>query len=409
MPGSYHQRSIPRRRHQRRQLRSWRVRHHGRAARQILRWRRPCGGEVGPPQPARFHAARASSRSAARSAIRSLPIAQAWPDAEMTVVDLGAPVLRYGLARAKSLGRREYSLRAGQRARICRAFRTQSFDWIQTTMFLHELSTRSLANILRETRRLLRPGGIVLHVEQPQYTPDMPLFEQAMRDWDAYYNNEPFWSRMHELDLDQAMVDAGFARDKLIHGGVTGGGRQGSLPRRRRRRDRGLWSQGRVARDRRDRLMSIADAIAEAGAKPAGKRPYFLRQRDGDRPRDHHGHCPGTGGARQRVDTLERLLEGKGVLTPRARSIASSPDPAAAVERALANQEYIARILRIVQQRNEANEIDERHRVGGGRGARSARPHERLRTYRAGAGRRVPAPAARWRRWRQRMRARRRW
>lgn len=151
----------------------------------------------------------------------SLPIAQAYPDAQMTVADLGAPVLRYGLARAKSLGVDNVRFVQASGEDLSR-FPDASFDWIQTTMFLHELSNSALDNILRETRRLLRPGGIVLHVEQPQYTPEMPLFEQMMRDWDAFYNNEPFWSRMHEIDLDQHMVDAGFERDKLIHGGVTG-------------------------------------------------------------------------------------------------------------------------------------------------------------------------------------------
>ncbi|MFT3967033.1 MAG: class I SAM-dependent methyltransferase [Sphingobium sp.] len=150
----------------------------------------------------------------------SLPIAQAWPDADMTIVDIGAPVLRYGLARAKSLGVDNVRFVQASGEDLSR-FPDASFDWIQTTMFLHELSNSALDNILRETRRLLKPGGIVLHVEQPQYTPEMPLFEQVMRDWDAFYNNEPFWSRMHELDLDQHMVDAGFERDKLIHGGVT--------------------------------------------------------------------------------------------------------------------------------------------------------------------------------------------
>ncbi|KQM22208.1 class I SAM-dependent methyltransferase [Novosphingobium sp. Leaf2] len=150
----------------------------------------------------------------------SLPIAQAYPNAHMTIVDLGAPVLRYGLARAKSLGVDNVSFvqASGEDLAI---FPDASFDWIQTTMFLHELSSTALDNILRESRRLLKPGGIVLHVEQPQYTPEMPLFEQAMRDWDAFYNNEPFWSRMHELDLDAHMVAAGFEREKLIHGGVT--------------------------------------------------------------------------------------------------------------------------------------------------------------------------------------------
>ena len=75
--------------------------------------------------------------------------------------------------------------------------------------------------IFAETERLLKPGGIVLHVEQPQYSDEMPLFEQAMRDWDAFYNNEPFWTKMHEVDLDDWMEKAGFSRDSLIHGGVA--------------------------------------------------------------------------------------------------------------------------------------------------------------------------------------------
>ncbi len=151
----------------------------------------------------------------------TLPIAQAYPNAEVTAVDLGAPMLRYGLARAKSLGvdNIRFVQASGEDLSI---YPDASFDWVQTTMFLHELSTTALANIFRESRRLLRPGGVVLHVEQPQYTPDMPLFEQAMRDWDAFYNNEPFWSRLHQMDLDAAMVKAGFPAETLIHGGVTG-------------------------------------------------------------------------------------------------------------------------------------------------------------------------------------------
>lgn len=48
----------------------------------------------------------------------------------------------------------------------------------------------------------------------------MPLLEQALRDWDAFNNNEPFWTKLHEIDLDQLMVAAGFDRDRLIHEGV---------------------------------------------------------------------------------------------------------------------------------------------------------------------------------------------
>ena len=151
----------------------------------------------------------------------ALPIAQAFPDAEVVAIDVAAPVLRYGLARAKSLGVGNIRFVQANGENLAR-FADASFDWVQTTMFLHELSAPALAALFRETQRVLKPGGVVLHVEQPQYAADMPLFEQALRDWDAFYNNEPFWSRLHELDLDAAMQAAGFDADTLVHGQVHG-------------------------------------------------------------------------------------------------------------------------------------------------------------------------------------------
>jgi ubiquinone/menaquinone biosynthesis C-methylase UbiE len=149
-----------------------------------------------------------------------LPIAAAFPKAEVIAVDLGAPMLRYGLARAKSLGLDNVRFVQADATNLS-MFEDQSFDWIQTTMFLHELSLSSMQAIFAESHRLLKLGGVVLHVEQPQYTPDMPLFEQAMRDWDAFYNNEPFWSTLHEIDLDRCFTDAGFDCAKLIHDRVS--------------------------------------------------------------------------------------------------------------------------------------------------------------------------------------------
>ncbi|HHL43651.1 MAG TPA: class I SAM-dependent methyltransferase [Hellea balneolensis] len=149
-----------------------------------------------------------------------LPIAAAYPDAEVIAVDAGAPSLRYGLARAKALGIDNVKFVQAD-AENFEDFEDESFDWIQTTMVLHETSTKAIKNIMNETKRLLKPGGVVLHVEQPQYTQDMSLYEQAIRDWDAFYNNEPFWTTMHEIDLDKAMTDAGFKVEEILHGGVS--------------------------------------------------------------------------------------------------------------------------------------------------------------------------------------------
>ncbi len=149
-----------------------------------------------------------------------LPIAAAFPRAQVIAVDLGAPVLRYGLARAKSLGIENVSFVQADGTDLSR-YEAASFDWIQTTMFLHELSRASMRAIFAECFRLLKPGGIMIHVEQPQYAPAMPLFEQAMRDWDSFYNNEPFWSTLHGIDLDALMEEVGFTHENFVHSHVT--------------------------------------------------------------------------------------------------------------------------------------------------------------------------------------------
>jgi hypothetical protein len=99
--------------------------------------------------------------------------------------------------------------------------------------------------------------------------------------------------------------------------------------------------------------MSIADALAGAGAKPAGRRPYFLTPEVERVLAVTMAVAQELAVARQRADTLERLLATKGIVTA-AEIEAFVPDTAAATERALWTQEYLARILRIVQQENEA-------------------------------------------------------
>ncbi len=140
-----------------------------------------------------------------------VPIAEAFPGAEVIAIDTAAPVLRYGHARARALGVTNLTFMQANAEAL--PFPDAHFDLVTSAMFWHETSARALPKILREVYRVLAPGGLTLHLEQPQYTPEMPLFEQAMRDWDAYYNNEPFWSVMHELDVKRLMLDAGFAAE----------------------------------------------------------------------------------------------------------------------------------------------------------------------------------------------------
>jgi SAM-dependent methyltransferase len=142
-----------------------------------------------------------------------LPLAALFPQAEVVAIDAAAPFLRFAHARAESLGIRNITFRQANAEAV--GGPDGHFDLVFSSMFLHETSNRAIRQILRESRRVLAPGGMTLHLEQPQY-PGMPVFEQFMRDWDAFYNNEPFWSGMHDLDIDALMVAAGFPKDGLF-------------------------------------------------------------------------------------------------------------------------------------------------------------------------------------------------
>lgn len=96
------------------------------------------------------------------------------------------------------------------------------------------------------------------------------------------------------------------------------------------------------------------DWIGMAGAKPKGKRPYFF-----DDPAVERvlaivmAVTQELAVTRERLDTIERLLEKNGALK-RADIDTYTPDQTAANERAEWSSAYISRVLRIVQQEMEA-------------------------------------------------------
>ena len=101
--------------------------------------------------------------------------------------------------------------------------------------------------------------------------------------------------------------------------------------------------------------MSVEQERAGASAKPAGKRPYFLDPAVERVMAITMAAVQELGVARQRIDTLERLLEAKGVLA-REEIERFEPTAAQAAERGRWTQEYLARVLRILQQEAEAIE-----------------------------------------------------
>jgi len=96
------------------------------------------------------------------------------------------------------------------------------------------------------------------------------------------------------------------------------------------------------------------DIIALAGAKARGKRPYFFKDPDVERVLSITMALAGElAVTRQRLDTIERLLAERNILNEE-QIEAFKPSPQQAEERGRWNQEFLARILRIIQQEIEA-------------------------------------------------------
>lgn len=99
--------------------------------------------------------------------------------------------------------------------------------------------------------------------------------------------------------------------------------------------------------------MSTIDPLKLAGAKPKGKRPFFLKDPDVERVLAvTMAIAQELAVMRERLDTVERLLETKGTVTRTDIETYEPPKPIAE-ERGAWTQEYLARILRIYQQEIE--------------------------------------------------------
>ena len=139
----------------------------------------------------------------------TLPYAEAWPAAEVHALDLSAPALRYAHARASALGHAVHFRQANAEHT---PYGDGQFDLVVSHILLHETSRSALPRIVAECHRLLRPGGLMLHLEIPRgSTP----FQQFMYNWEVWNNNETFAVHMTGLDLAGLAVAAGFEPGKV--------------------------------------------------------------------------------------------------------------------------------------------------------------------------------------------------
>ncbi|MBL8630094.1 MAG: class I SAM-dependent methyltransferase [Rhodospirillaceae bacterium] len=141
----------------------------------------------------------------------TVPLADAFPDAEVHGIDLGAALLRYAHVRAESMGKKvHFSQQNAEKTN----FADESFDLVISNILFHETSRTALPRILAETRRLLKPGGLMVHLEVDQFA-SLDLWRQIVFDAETYNNNEPFWSTYRDMDLEKVAESAGWPKGSV--------------------------------------------------------------------------------------------------------------------------------------------------------------------------------------------------
>jgi ubiquinone/menaquinone biosynthesis C-methylase UbiE len=91
----------------------------------------------------------------------------------------------------------------------CMPFKDQYFDVLTCTHVLHELPRSARGNVLREMRRVLKPGGLLVIEDSVQADADPALKPFLQRFADEFH--EPFYRDYLKDDLASALHGAGFA------------------------------------------------------------------------------------------------------------------------------------------------------------------------------------------------------
>jgi SAM-dependent methyltransferase len=141
----------------------------------------------------------------------TLPLAEAFPGAEIQAVDIAAPMLRYAHGRSESMG---VAVHYSQQNAGYTSFADGSFDLIVSNLLLHEIPQKLTKRIIAECHRLLSPGGVHVHNDMVGWPTDP--FQEFMAEWNGHHNNEPFERGSGTLDWTAACVEAGFAAEDVF-------------------------------------------------------------------------------------------------------------------------------------------------------------------------------------------------
>lgn len=136
-----------------------------------------------------------------------IPYLDHFPNAEAYGIDVSAPLLRYGHARAEQTG---HKIHFNQQNAEYTDFADGYFDLIVSSFFFHEVPVPATKRILAQCFRMLAPGGMMAHMELPPHSL-CDAWRNFAWDWDTKNNNEPSYTAFRSQDLTALCEGAGFS------------------------------------------------------------------------------------------------------------------------------------------------------------------------------------------------------
>lgn len=143
----------------------------------------------------------------------TIAYAQAWPQAELHAIDLSAPFVRFAHAWAEDQG---VAIHYHQMDAAKPSFPDGHFDLIVSHILCHETWDDILRQTLAQAHRMLRPGGLMLHIDVPYQPSKISLTKQVTNEWQIVNNGEPYWMGFADTPMKPLLIEAGFAEADLI-------------------------------------------------------------------------------------------------------------------------------------------------------------------------------------------------
>ena len=142
-------------------------------------------------------------------------IARAFPRLSIEAID---PSADYIAAAAKRLAASP-GVRFGEGFAETLSFKDASFDAAASCYLFHELPPKVRKAVAGELARVVKPGGVYVHVDSLQLG-DTPVFDGLLEAFPRLFH-EPYYESYGKLDLDALFAAAGFTPVRATTGFLT--------------------------------------------------------------------------------------------------------------------------------------------------------------------------------------------